>query len=140
LSQGALDMYMSSGLFDLHTERMKQLYQRKMQKALEACSMYMPQGVSYTTPETGFFITIELPLGLKAERVVQLLKQDGIWVANADRMFLPEYRNNRKLRLSIASVEEDRIAVGIERLAERIANCLEIQADNVQMQEQIPLV
>lgn len=140
LSQGALEIYLSSGLFDVHAERMKKLYRSKMRKALAACGMFMPQGVTYTTPETGFFITVELPREIKAERVVQLLKQDGIGVANANRMFLPEYRREHMLRLCLASVEEERIAPGIERIARRIAECMEIRTRGALVPELFPIV
>ncbi|WP_335440109.1 hypothetical protein [Neobacillus drentensis] len=50
-----------------------------------------------------------------------MLNEQHIYVDDASRMFLPEYKKENLLRLSIYQVKESQIKIGVERLAQCIA-------------------
>lgn len=116
LSQGALEIYLKSGMFNGHIKRIRGLYHRKMQLLQEACEMYLPSNTSFSKPSSGFYLTIYLPEQVKARRMVDLLLRENIYVDDAIRMFLPEYRKENMLRLSISQVNENQINQGIEQI------------------------
>ncbi|MCP1357054.1 PLP-dependent aminotransferase family protein [Aneurinibacillus migulanus] len=117
LSQGALEIYLKSGMFSGHIKRIRGLYHRKMQLLQEACEMYLSSNTSFSKPSSGFYLTIHLPDQVKARRMVDLLLRENIYVDDAIRMFLPEYRKENMLRLSISQVNENQINQGIEQIA-----------------------
>ena len=121
LSQGALEIYLKSGMFTSHLKKIKEVYHRKMQLLQEACESLLPAGTYFSKPTSGFYLSISLPGNVTAKQVVYLLNEKNILVDDASRMFLPEYKKENLLRLSISQVNEHRIKQGIEELAKCIA-------------------
>lgn len=117
LSQGALEIYLKSGMFHSHLKRIKGLYSRKMQILQEACELFLPANTHFTKPTSGFYLSIKLPENITAKQVVHMLNEQNIYVDDASRMFLPEYKKEHLIRLSISQVNENQIKPGIERLA-----------------------
>nr|WP_301336152.1 aminotransferase class I/II-fold pyridoxal phosphate-dependent enzyme [Bacillus cereus] len=124
LSQGALEIYLKSGMFQYHIENVKQLYTNKMKALLNACSTYLPKYISFTKPKSGFYLTIFLPPHIDVVRLIYLLQERYIYVDNASRMYLD--RNKKKaIRLSISQVDEKKIELGIQQLASCIMELYE---------------
>ncbi|MCM0625189.1 PLP-dependent aminotransferase family protein [Lysinibacillus sp. OL1_EC] len=117
LSQGALDIYLKSGMFNSHIKKIKELYVRKMSVLQEACESLLPPPTNYTKPVSGFYLSIVLPDNVSARQVVHLLKEKNILMDDAARMYLPEFKKDNLIRLSISQVDEPLIYTGIEQLA-----------------------
>lgn len=117
LSQGALEIYLKSGMFNSHLKKIKELYRSKMQSLLDACELLLPANTHFSKPASGFYLSISLPENVLANQVVHLLNEQHIYVDNASRFFFPEYKRENLLRLSISQVEESKIKLGVERLA-----------------------
>ncbi|SHN24559.1 PLP-dependent aminotransferase family protein [Gracilibacillus kekensis] len=121
ISQGALELYLKSGMFNGHTERIKQLYRTKMDKAKSACERYLsPLKYDFTKPDTGFYLSIYLPKKVPAKRLVSALQHENVLVDNAERMYLSEFQKNNLIRLSISQADTSQIAQGIETIAKHI--------------------
>ena len=117
LSQGALEIYLKSGMFTSHLKKIKKLYRTKMQILQEACELYLPANTHFSKPTSGFYLAISLPRNVTAKQIVHMLNDQHIYVDDASRMFLPEYKKDNLLRLCISQVDESQIKLGIERLA-----------------------
>ncbi|WP_042347716.1 PLP-dependent aminotransferase family protein [Bacillus massiliigorillae] len=120
LSQGALDIYLKSGMFYSHLKKIKEVYSAKMHILQEACALLLPDNTQFTKPTSGFYLSISLPANVTANQVVHMLNEQQIYVDDASRMFLPEYKKENILRLSISQVNESKIKIGIERLTQCI--------------------
>lgn len=117
LSQGALEIYLKSGMFYSHLKKIKAVYSRKMQILREACELLLPANTHFSKPTSGFYLSISLPENVTAKQVFHMLNEQNIYVDDASRMFLPEYKKQNLIRLSISQVNETQIKPGIERLA-----------------------
>ncbi|MFJ8513859.1 aminotransferase-like domain-containing protein [Lysinibacillus xylanilyticus] len=117
LSQGALEIYLKNGMFNSHIKKIKELYYRKMKHLQEACKLLLPNNTQYTKPSSGFYLTISLPDKVTAKQIVNLLQEQHVLVDDATRMFLPEYKKENLIRLSISQVDERQINAGVEKLA-----------------------
>ncbi|AFH60634.1 aminotransferase-like domain-containing protein [Paenibacillus caseinilyticus] len=134
LSQGALEIYLKNGMFSAHIKKIRERYQRKMQLLQEACEQYLPPDTFYSKPTSGFYLTVFLPERIKAKQVVNSLLKENIFVDDSTRMFLPEYRKENMLRLSVSQVEENLITQGVEQ----IARFIQLIQENSK-KEQLPL-
>ncbi|WP_413366324.1 PLP-dependent aminotransferase family protein [Lysinibacillus sp. 3P01SB] len=121
LSQGALEIYLKSGMFASHLKKIKEVYHKKMHVLQEACECLLPPGTHFSKPSSGFYLSISLPGNITAKQIVHMLHERNILVDDASRMFLPEYKKDNLLRLSISQVNEHQIKTGIEELADCIA-------------------
>lgn len=122
LSQGALDIYLKSGMFNSHIKTIKVLYVGKMKILQEACESLLPSHTNFTKPVSGFYLSIALPDNVSAKQIVHLLKDKNIFMDDASRMFLPEFKRDNLIRLSISQVDEQFIHQGIEELAQCISS------------------
>ncbi|WP_340371983.1 PLP-dependent aminotransferase family protein [Peribacillus sp. FSL E2-0218] len=121
LSQGALEIYLKSGMFNSHLKKVKEVYRKKMRIVQEACEAWLPANTSFSKPASGFYLSISLPENVKAKQVVQLLHEQHVYVDDASRMFLPPYKKENLIRLSISQVNDSQIIPGIKLLADCIA-------------------
>ncbi|GKV57007.1 GntR family transcriptional regulator [Sporosarcina sp. NCCP-2222] len=130
LSQGALEIYLKSGMFHYHLESVKKIYTKKMQTLVEACSLYLPNDVQFTKPESGFYLTIFLPSPIDVDKLIHLLREKHIYVDNASRMYVAENKQ-KAIRLSISQVNENKIHFGIQQLAALIIDMCEKKKYNL---------
>jgi len=120
LSQGALDIYLKSGMYHSHLKTIKEVYARKMQLLKQSCEEFLPQGTEYTKPDSGFYLSIYLPEHVSAKKLALLLSEEQILVDDTDRMFLPEYKKDNLIRLCTSQVSDDQMRHGVERIAKTI--------------------
>lgn len=117
LSQGALEIYLKSGMFDGHIKRIRGLYQKKILLLQEACKQYLPLNTSFSKPLSGFYLSIYLPKLVRAKQLVHLLLQENVFVDDTERMFLPSYKKENMLRLSVSQVDINQINQGVQQIA-----------------------
>ena len=112
--------YAADGFLDEHLVTARTAYRRRRDTLLTALRHFMPDGVRWNEPEGGFFLWVELPDGMDAERLLPVAAARGaIYLPGA--WFYPSAPNRRSLRLAFSSLPEDQLAAGIERLAAAIA-------------------
>lgn len=117
--QGMALSIFSSGKFDTHTGKMRQVYRSRMNTLLKSLKKLMPSGVRWSQPDGGFSILMELPRGYSS--VALLLSAIDMGVS-----FLPgplfdiDQRYVHGLRLSTAWSDEHQIREGVELLAKAI--------------------
>ncbi|WP_390846998.1 aminotransferase-like domain-containing protein [Bacillus litorisediminis] len=124
LTQGALEIYLKSGMYDAHIKKMRDMYRRKGILIQKAFREHLPESVTYSNMISGFYSTVELPSPLKAHQVIERLNQENILVDDVGKMFLPNYKKDNMIRLSVSQVEEELIDVGIKKLANVIRKLL----------------
>lgn len=122
LSQGALEIYLKSGMFENHVKKIKCLYQERMSELSKASEELQKLGVSCHVPISGFFAYFEFPEGIKSYNLVNSLNVRNVYTANADLMFLPSFRKGNAFRLSICKVDEEKIKRGVGIICDEIKN------------------
>lgn len=112
--------YAAEAFLDEHLVNARAAYRRRRDTLLAALRRYMPATVRWNEPEGGFFLWVELPEGMDAERLLAVAAAEGaIYLPGA--WFYPRSPNRRSLRLAFSSLPEDQLAEGIKRLAAAIA-------------------
>jgi len=117
LMQGALEIYLKSGMFKAHIQRMRSIYSRKAALLQKAYQEKLPSSAAYSVSQSGFYSTIRLPGLLKAGMLIEDLKKENVYVDDARKMYLPEFAQNSVIRLSVSQVEEEHIEIGVQTIA-----------------------
>ncbi|GIP40190.1 putative HTH-type transcriptional regulator YcxD [Paenibacillus sp. J31TS4] len=120
LMQGALELYLKSGMFQAHIQRMRVIYTAKAIRLQAACRTHLPPSSAYSGSLSGFYAAIELPKPLKAARLIERLQARQVYVDDARRMYLPGHEKDSVIRLSLSQVEEELIEPGVRCIAEEI--------------------
>lgn len=124
LLQGALEIYLKTGMFERHTADMRALYGSRMAVLGDACSRLLPEEVRFKIPENGIFAVLALPETLDAAHLTQRLNKKGAAVVDVNCMFLPGAEKERLLRIGIIRADERAIEKGIALLAAEIRHAL----------------
>mgnify|MGYP001816501123 CR=1 FL=1 len=119
LIQGVALTMLTSGRYDANTAKMRALYRARMATLVTALEQRMPAGITWTRPEGGFSILVELPRGYSSVALLLSAIDRGV-------SFLPgplfdiDQRYVNALRLSVAWTGRHQIQEGIELLASAI--------------------
>ena len=102
--------------FQGHVEQLKTIYGRRRDLMLAALERHMPEGVTWTRPDGGFFIWATLPEGLNTGAMLAQARELGVeFLPGAICYFDDEGAN--QIRLSFSYARDEQIEPGIEVLA-----------------------
>lgn len=120
LPQGALELFLSSGLYDRHIGRCKSLYKKKTLRASSILSQIVHPHVNVRLPSDGFLASIEFAEDFPVARLLKLLDQRGLIVSGIENSYLPDYPHLRGIRLCFAALAESTIDQGLLTLVQTI--------------------
>ncbi len=93
------------------------LYRRRLGATLAALEAHMPASVTWTKPQGGMYLWVELPRGIDGgEFARRALAEERVAVVSG-KSFYPADPQPNTIRLAYAQTREDRAGEGIERLA-----------------------
>jgi DNA-binding transcriptional MocR family regulator len=114
--QAALADFVRSGAYDRHLVALRKRLRSRRDAMIETLAAEMPDGVSWTTPEGGYQIWLELPEPLDSLDLQADAMRAGVLFAPGYQ-FHQDGRPSRGLRLTIALADEDAIRRGVRTLA-----------------------
>jgi DNA-binding transcriptional MocR family regulator len=92
------------------------LYAERCHAMLAALEEYMPDGLTWTRPEGGFFVWVTLPAGIDTYPLLRTAIDAGV-VFIPGAAFTHSDEPSNKLRLAFSAVPPEAIAEGVRRLA-----------------------
>ncbi|MDN3480696.1 PLP-dependent aminotransferase family protein [Arthrobacter sp. APC 3897] len=102
----------------------RKLYAARCAALLAALSGELPDGVSWTVPDGGFFVWLSMPEGVDTYPLLYEAIDAGV-VFIPGAAFSPSDEPSNKLRLAFSAVSEEDIAEGVRRLAPVLRRALE---------------
>ena len=108
--------YCQSGDWERHLAWLRGQYRDRRDIALRALGSSMPDTVSYTKPEGGYFIWLTLPASLRVDELAEHARQENVYFAPGTGFFVNPQHGSRYLRLSFSFVPVDELRAGIEIL------------------------
>ena len=107
--------------FDTHVDKIRTAYRARRDRMLAALEVHMPEGVSWTKPEGGMFVWLDLPAQMNgADLLAQSLKSERVAFVPGHAFFADGSGSNT-IRLSFSRTSEAVIDEGIARLGRLIA-------------------
>ena len=113
LTQATVHEFIRRGNFDPNLERVNGLLKARRDAMLAALEASMPEGASWSRPEGGYFIWLDLPSD--APSLAEAEAAGVTFVPGTD--FFADGSGGRSLRLAFSFVSPDEIEEGVERLA-----------------------
>ena len=107
--------YVASGKLEPHIELIKTDYREKRDVMLKAMEEHFPDGITWTHPEGGLFLWVELPSHMSGQDL--LPKAIDLKVAYVyGQPFFPDGSGLNTLRLNYSNASHENILTGIKRL------------------------
>jgi DNA-binding transcriptional MocR family regulator len=110
VSQAIAHEFISRGSFEPNLRRMNELLKARRDAMLAALDKHF-SGAKWTRPEGGYFVWLELPLGVNLGEVLE--RAEGVTAVLGTAFSAP----SNSLRLAYSYASPDEIEVGVERLA-----------------------
>ncbi len=115
INQYMLYEYVASGKLEPHIELIKTDYREKRDVMLKAMEEHFPDGITWTHPEGGLFLWVELPSHMSGQDL--LPKAIDLKVAYVyGQPFFPDGSGLNTLRLNYSNASHEDILTGIKRL------------------------
>jgi 2-aminoadipate transaminase len=113
LTQATVHEFLRRGHFEPNLERVKGLLKARRDAMLESLEEHMPDGATWSRPEGGYFIWLDLPADAPALAAAEAA---GVtFVPGTD--FFADGAGRQSLRLAFSFVTPDEIRDGVARLA-----------------------
>lgn len=123
-NQRTVALFISGGYYDALIHRLQRAYRSRWEAMGEALTAYLPD--SATTPSFGgTSYWVRGPEGLDAEDLARAALRDGIVIEPGAIFFAAAEPPRNYFRLGFSSIEAEKIAPGIKRLAEIIHDMTE---------------
>jgi 2-aminoadipate transaminase len=115
------ERYLSGEMWRVNLERLVETYRSRCATMLTALSEHFPSGATWTYPAGGFYVWATLPDHVDTPSLLAAaIERKVAYVPGT--AFYPDGRGRDQMRLSFCYPTEDRIAEGIRRLGELLAD------------------
>ncbi len=116
LGQRIAHEYIVRGEIDHQIEKIKSIYSRKMNLMLNGMDELMPKGVSWTRPDGGMFIWVNLPEGMDSAELLKKALKKRVAFVTGKAFFADPKDGTSSLRLNFTHPSDDMIKEGLRRL------------------------
>ncbi|MCM8783198.1 MAG: aminotransferase class I/II-fold pyridoxal phosphate-dependent enzyme [Candidatus Omnitrophica bacterium] len=121
LPQLIITKFIETGAMDRHIEFLIGEYSKRARAMEEALEEFMPEGVTWTKPEGGLFITLTVPWDIDFMAMLEEAKNYAIPFNFVPGIaFSVDGSSAHKIRLCFSTESEERITLGIKAFAELI--------------------
>ena len=112
--------YCKSGAWDTHIEWLRGQYQTRRDVALTALKQHMPDSVTWTYPQGGYFIWVTLPEHIHVADFEKIANQNDVYFASGVGFYVNPDDGKHNLRLSFSFVPHDDMKRGIVVLGQLV--------------------
>ena len=117
LTQATVYEFVRRGNFEPNLERVNGLLKARRDAMLEALEQHMPSDATWSRPEGGYFIWLDVPSGPDTAELLVQAEAAGVTFVKGTDFFVPGGGGERSLRLAFSFVSADEIAEGVAKLA-----------------------
>jgi 2-aminoadipate transaminase len=107
------------GILRHHVKTIRKVYGERRDAMLAAMEKHFPPGVTWTHPQGGLFLWVQLPEHVDATEFLNVALQEKVAFVPG-RVFYPNEGGKNTLRLTFATVGPEKIEEGIKRLGQAL--------------------
>lgn len=119
ISQMQVAKFLNDYDIDAHIEKLKKVYRKRRDLMIGTMKEEFPEGVTFTNPEGGLFTWVVLPEHINARVLAEKALANNVAFVPGGSFF-PNGGNENTFRLNYSNMDEERIVIGIKRLAKVI--------------------
>jgi GntR family transcriptional regulator/MocR family aminotransferase len=123
--QAAVEEFVRSGAYDRHITRMSKILRARTLAMQTALADEMPEGTTWTEPEGGYQVWVELPFEVDTRDLLADAAREGVLFAPGSQFFT-DRGPSRGLRLTMAQADEEEIRRGVAILGQVVRHHQEL--------------
>jgi 2-aminoadipate transaminase len=122
VTQATVLEFLQRKSFEPNLQRVNGLLRDRRDAMLEALERELPDDASWTHPEGGYFVWVELPSGPDSSELLAEVEKAGVTFVKGSDFFPGGRGGERALRLAFSFVSPDEIAEGVSLLASLVGS------------------
>ena len=122
-TRSVVGYYCDRGYFDESLPELRSAYARRRDRLLDRLAERMPDGTTWTEPDGGFFVWLELPEGIDTDAMLEPAIEAGVTYLPGS-MFYRDEAGANACRLSFSYASPEEIDEGIDALARTVRSRL----------------
>lgn len=122
ISQGALEIYIKSGMINSNRTKIQKIYKDRMNTLKKVSRETKTSNIKWHIPYTGFYSCLEFTDKINLDWLIKECKKKNILLANMNEAYLCDFSNTDVLKISVGSVGANDIEKGIRDLLKIIKN------------------
>lgn len=120
IDQGALEVFIKSGLYNKHRKKLKSIYSSKMSQAQKFIWDHGKDIVETIPVNSGIFLWLHILPSININMLIDKLNNNNIIVANGNDFFYTQNDKNH-LRLCIYNLSDDSIRNGLKAIIDEVS-------------------
>lgn len=120
ISQGALEIYIKSGMINSNRTKIQKIYKERMSTLKKVSKETKTSQIKWHIPYTGFYSCLEFSDKFNLDWLIKECEKKDILLRNMNESYLNDYLNKNVLKLSIGSVGTNDIEKGIQNILKLI--------------------
>lgn len=121
LSQGALELYIESGMFNVHVKKIRDVYLKRMRYLSDIIKSNHSPYIKWHVPKNGgFYAGLEILNENRSKVVVNNLLKKNIKLSDFEKYYLKDFFTSKMLRVSVANADYKKIQIAIPELIREI--------------------
>jgi len=117
--------FMKKGYLEQYLNKIRKEYAERKQLMQKALKKYMPETVTWTEPQGGFYFWLKLPQHMNATEILKESVEKGA-VFVTGKTFDPEAKHNNYIRLAFSNMNKKDIDKGIQIISDAIKNNMHV--------------
>jgi len=106
----------ASSMIERQAEMLRPIYKARRDAMLQALEAHMPPGITWTRPEGGMFVWVELPAAIEGAELLRRAIAEAHVAFVPGTGFYPDHSGRNHIRLSFSLNEPAKIEEGVKRL------------------------
>ena len=119
LSQGGLEVFIKSGMYDKHVKKIRTAYRKKMTFCKQLLIGLDTSKFTYHVPDTGFFIYLECE-SIEMETLRHQLNEKNIHIKTCESSYLTPKDAKQAMRLCVSGLSKDEISLSLKIIVDTI--------------------
>ncbi|MBS7532004.1 PLP-dependent aminotransferase family protein [Hazenella sp. IB182353] len=116
ISQAALEIYLTSGMFSQHKQSIRQPYIRRAERLHHA----LADGIDYVSKSVSMHTHLVLPRQVNMNQLLKRLDDQNIKLESINENYIKTFERVKMLKINISNVDEERIEEGVQQIVTEI--------------------
>jgi DNA-binding transcriptional MocR family regulator len=127
ISQGAMDIFVKSGMFETHRQFIRKLHVSRMEKLKNVLTKHASDDIVFTKPDYGYFLTVYSKKDLNYDNLMLDLQKNNMVTIDTRLCFLEAFKTTRYFRFSVSQMSEEIIETKVPVILDLIKKNIVMQ-------------
>ncbi|RNB78534.1 PLP-dependent aminotransferase family protein [Brevibacillus fluminis] len=118
LAQGALELFINSGMYKKQIRKARLEYGKKMTCLRECVTHLKTTAIEFAVPDMGFFVWIRLNEKIDRAALIRRLKERNVYIASPEKNYIGQAWDENSYGICIAKLSTKQIRAGIAMICE----------------------